>query len=94
MSKYDLTYCDIDLVQKFIRDLYKDATTNTFKDIDTAIMFYGQIQIYLSGGFELRKWETNSSTFRDILNENETTYQLNIIENCKRKGIRKLLGLN
>ena len=41
MSKYDLTYCDIDLVQKFIRDLYKDATTNTFKDIDTAIMFYG-----------------------------------------------------
>ena len=57
-------------------------------------MFYGQIKIYLSGRFELRKWETNSSTFRDILNQNQTTYQLNIIKNCKRKGIRKVLGLN
>ena len=57
-------------------------------------MFYGQIKIYLSGGFELRTWETNSRTFRDILNQNQTTYQLNIIKNCKRKGIRKVLGLN
>ena len=56
MSKYDFTYHDIDLVQKFIRDLCMDDTTNTFKDIDTAIMFYNKIKMYLSEGeFELRK---------------------------------------
>ena len=33
MSKYDFTYHAIDLAQKFIRDLYMDDTTNTFKDI-------------------------------------------------------------
>ena len=31
MSKYDFTYHDIDLVQKLIRDLYMDDTTNTLK---------------------------------------------------------------
>ena len=94
MSKYDFTYHDIDLVQKFIRNLYVDDTTNTFKDIDTAIMFYNKIKIYLSEeGFELRNWETNDSIIRDFLNQNETSYQLNLVENCERKGIRKVLGL-
>ena len=56
MSKFDFTYHDIDLAQNFIRDLYMDDTTNTFKDIDTAIMFYNKIKMYLSEeGFELRK---------------------------------------
>ena len=95
MSKYDFTYHDIDLVQKFIRDLCMDDTTNTFKDIDTAIMFYNKIKMYLSeGGFELRKWETNGSTIRDFLHQNETSYQLNLVETCEKKGIRKVLGLN
>ena len=67
MSKCDFTYHDIDLAQKFIRELYVDNATTTFKDIDTAIMFYNKIKIYLSkGGFELRKWETNNSTIRDF----------------------------
>ena len=48
MSKYDFTYRDIDLAQKIIRDLYMDDTTNIFKDIDTAVMFYNQIKLYLS----------------------------------------------
>ena len=70
MSKYDFSYRDIDLVHKFIRDLYKDNTTNTFKDIDTAIMFYNKTKMYLSeGGFELRKWITNDSTIRDLLHQ-------------------------
>ena len=95
MSKYDFTYHDVHLVQKFIRDLYMDDTTNTFTDIDTAITFYNKIKIYLSkGGFELRKWETNDSTIRDFLHQNETSYQLNLVENCEKKGIRKVLGLN
>ena len=43
-------------------------TTNTFKDIDTAIMFYNKIKIYLGKeGFELRKWETNDSDIRYFL---------------------------
>ena len=67
MSKCDFTYHDNDLAQKFIRELYVDNATTTFKDIDTAIMFYNKIKIYLSeGGFELRKWETNNSTIRDF----------------------------
>ena len=81
MSKYGFTYHDIDLVQKFIRDLYMDDTTNTFKDIDTALMFYNKIKMYLSeGGFESRKWETNDNTIRDFLHQNETSYQLNLVE--------------
>ena len=72
-----------------------DDTTNTFKDIDTAIMFYNKIKICLSeGGFELRKWETNDSDIRDFLHQNETSYQLNLVETCEKKGIRKVLGLN
>ena len=48
-------------------DLYMDDTTNSFKDIDTAIMFYNKIKMCLTeGGFELRKWETNDSTIRDF----------------------------
>ena len=55
VSKCNFTYHDVHLAQKFIRDLYMDDITNTFKDIDTAIMFYDKIKMYLSeGGFELR----------------------------------------
>ena len=44
-----------------------DDTTNTLKDIDTAIMLYNKIKMYLSeGGFDLRKWETNDNTIRDF----------------------------
>ena len=77
MSKYYFTYHDIDLVQKFIHDLYMADTTNTFKDTNTTIMFYNKIKMYLSErGFELRKWETKDSTIRDFLYQNETSYQL------------------
>ena len=52
MRKYDFTYHDIDLVQKFIRELYMEDTTSTFKDIDTAIVFSNKIKMPLSeGGF-------------------------------------------
>ena len=69
-----------------------DDTTNTFKDIDTAIMFYNNIKLYLpEGEFEIRKWEMNDSTIRDFLHQNETSYQLNLVENCEKKDIRKVL---
>ena len=42
----------------------------------------------------LRKWETNDSTIRDFLLQIETSYQLNLFKNCKKKGIRKVLALN
>ena len=72
-----------------------DDATNTFKDIDTAIMFYNKTKMYLSeGGFELRKWKTNDSTIRYFLHQNEASYQLNLVETCEKKGIRKVLGLN
>ena len=72
-----------------------DDTTNTFKDIDTAIMFYNKIKMYLSeGGFKLRKWETNDRTIRDFLHQNETSYQINLVKTCEKKGICKVLGLN
>ena len=62
---WDFTYHDIDLVQKFIRELYMEDTTSTLKDIDTAIVFSSKIKMPLSeGGFELRKWETSDSTIR------------------------------
>ena len=95
MKKYEFTYHDIDLVQKFIRDLYQGNTTNTFKDIHTAIKFYNKIKMYLSeGGFELRKCETKDSTIRDFLHQNKTSCQLNLVENYEKKCIRKVLGLN
>ena len=47
--------------------MYLYDATNTFKDIDTAIMFYNKIKMYLSeGGFEFKKWEKNDSTIRDF----------------------------
>ena len=53
-----------------------DDPTSTFKDVDTAIMFYDKIKIYLlEGGFELRKWETKDSTIRGFLYQRETSYQ-------------------
>ena len=71
MRKYDFTYHDIDLVQKFIRELYMEDTPSTFKDIDTAIVFSNKIKMPLSeGGFELRKWEMSDSTIRDFLHQN------------------------
>ena len=58
-------------------------------------MFYTKIKMYLSeGGFELKKLETNDSTIRDFLHQNETSYQSNLVETCEKKGIRKVLGLN
>ena len=51
--------------------------------------------MYLSeGGFELREWKTNDSTIRYFLHQNEVSYQLNLVETCEKKGIRKVLGLN
>ena len=71
------------------------CTAKNFEDTNTAIMFYNKNKMYLSeGGFELRKRETNDSTIRYFLHQNETSYQLNLVENCEKKGIRKVLGLN
>ena len=70
-------------------------TTNTFKDVATAIMLYNKIKVYLSeGGFELRKWETNNNTIRDFLHQNERSYQSNLVENCEKRSICKVLRLN
>ena len=42
--KYDFTDHKTDLVQKILCDLYMDNTTNIFKELDTAVMFYALIR--------------------------------------------------
>ena len=40
-----------------------DDTTITFKGLDSTIMLYNKVKMYLSERrFELRKWETNDNT--------------------------------
>ena len=51
-----------------------DDTTITFKGLDSTIMLYNKVKMYLSERrFELRKWETNDNTARDFLHQNETS---------------------
>ena len=69
-----------------------EDTTNTLKDIDTAMTLYNKIKMYLSEeGFELRKWETNDNPIRNFLHRYERRYQLNL---CEKRSICKVLGLN
>ena len=51
-----------------------DDTTITFKGLDSNIMSYNKVKMYLSKRrYELRKWETNDNTVRDFLHQNETS---------------------
>ena len=84
--KYDLTYHKTDLVQKILCDSYMDNTTNIFKELDTAVMFY----VLIRKRIQVKEMR-NDSTIRDFLHQNETSYQLNLVKNCEKKGIPKVL---
>ena len=79
-----MTYHKTDLVQKILCDSYMDNTTNIFKELDTAVMFY----VLIRKRIQVKEMR-NDSTIRDFLHQNETSYQLNLVKNCEKKGIPK-----
>lgn len=69
-----------------------DDTTNTFKDVQTAITLWSKIKIFSSeGGFQLTKGKTNSSTINEISYQNETSYSLK--NERTEQNVRKVLEL-
>ena len=69
-----------------------DDTTNTFKDVQTAITLWNKIKIFSSeGGFQLTKGKTNSSTINEISYQNETSYSPK--SERTEQNVRKVLGL-
>ena len=56
MKQYDVVYKGVDLIMKFLRDLYVDDTTNSFHEIDVTMEFYENVKrCILNGGFNLCK---------------------------------------
>ena len=70
-------YLDINetFVIKFSRDLYMDDSITGTQDISEAFDFYIFIKtLMLEGGFDLRKWHSNSSKLREAVREYEELY--------------------
>ena len=66
---------------EFLRDLHVDDTATFFNDLRKATEFYYLPKSLLaSGGFNLRKWETNNLVLCHIISQEKT---LNDIQNEK-----------
>ena len=89
MRKYDAVYKGIDLIAKYLRDLYMDDTSNSFHESDVAQEFYKTTKEYMKkGGFDICKWESNCAELRTLWNKPE----LNHSDDCEEK-YRKVLGV-
>ena len=65
-------YSDInrDFVETFLRDLYMDDNTSGTQNIDAALNYYIFARtLMLQGGFELRKWQSNSAELMKNIHE-------------------------
>ena len=92
------------LLLQFLHDLYVDDTATSFDELTEAVKFFELTKTILaSGGFNLRKWETNNSKLRDIINNesgvvtqtknDESTYAQSQLGFNTQK-YRKVLGIN
>ena len=80
-------------VEKFLNDLYVDDSTSGFFNVKGAYDFYlNAKRIMKEGGFELRKWASNSVELMNKINRDENI-------NCSHSSnesnyTRKVLGIN
>ena len=94
------------LLLQLLRDLYVEDTATSFNDLTKTTEFYHLTKsILASGGFNLRKWETNNLILRNIISQEKT---LNDVQNEKKDKstcaqsqlgfnshtFRKVLGIN
>ena len=87
-------YSDInrDFVEKFLRDLYMDDNTSGTQNIDTALDYYIFVRtIMLQGGFELRKWQSNSVPLMQNIHQYEKLFENEPVVECNR--VTKILGI-
>ena len=65
LSKFIDLGLDVALLLKLLNDLYVDDSTTSVNSVDEGYEFYSKAKEYLSrGGFNLRKWATNSKELR------------------------------
>ena len=59
-------------VEKFLQDLYVDDSSSGFNSVEEAFEFYKKAKLIMhEGGFELRKWASNSKELMDLINGSE-----------------------
>ena len=69
-----MKYLDLnqEFVELFLRNLYMDDETGGAQNLDVAIEFYLFVRILMKeGGFELRKWQSNSLELLKAIKDNE-----------------------
>ena len=71
MEQYE--QCDPDFTKKFLESIYVDDLTSGDSDVDGTFEFYVKSKLRLKdGGFNLRKFITNSEELRARIRNNET----------------------
>ena len=80
-------------VEKFLNDLYVDDSTSRFFNVKEAYDFYlNAKRIMKEGGFELRKWASNSVELMNKINRDEN---INCSDSSNESNhTRKVLGIN
>ena len=80
-------------VEKFLNDLYVDDSTSGFFNVKDAYNFYlNAKQIMKEGGFELRKWVSNSA---ELINKTNRHENINCSDPSNESNpTRKFLGIN
>ena len=93
LSNY-LSMADISFyIEKLMRDLYVDDSTNSFDEVHECQRFFEISKACLAAAyFNLRKWATNNSDLRNVINNASHTDEKQ--GKSEHENIRKVLGLN
>ena len=83
------------LLLQFLRDLYVEDTATSFNDLTKATEFCHLTKsILASGGFNLRKWETNNLVLRNIISQDKTLNDIQNEKTDKSTYAQSQLGFN
>ena len=86
---------DIEILKRFLRDLYVDDSTTSLDDESSALEFYQKTKLHMAkAGFDLCKWRSNNTNLQEHFDRESSTAtsECNKIEHLP--NIRKVLGLN
>ena len=80
-----------EFIMQFLRDLYMDDEISGTQDVKVGFEFYLFVKtLMLEGGFDLRKWNSNSLELR----ENISDYEKNYFQNEDEFNTEKILGIS
>ena len=75
------------LLERFLEDLYVDDSTTGIESVEEGVKFYEFSKSLISkGGFELRKWLSNSKELMDYINLKEDS-NLEVEESFAKKFV-------